>query len=178
MVGKIEMPKRYAAEGAVGDLEGFEGRVLAVALGAGEQLTAAKFRSESESGLTQRLRDGKIAVAMPVDEVVGVGGSIRNGDKVVIMATFEPGPDGSDISRVLLRDVEVLAVAGYGEDPAQGGMDASQQTKKTITVAVNPPDAEKLVFAEEKGKVWIGLAGSGAAETPATGGQTMESIFK
>ena len=174
LVREVEIPKRYAAEGAVGVLEDYRERVLAVPLGAGEQLTAAKFRSEENSELAQRLPAGKIALAVPVDEVIGVGGDIQVGDKIVILATFEPGPGGSDISRVLLKNIEVLAA---GNDEADGAVAARGTAKKTITVAVSPLEAEKLVFAEEKGKVWMGLAGTGDETLPATNGQTIESIF-
>ncbi len=173
LVQEVEIPQQYAAEGAVGVLEDFGGRVLAVPLGAGEQLTAAKFRSEENSELAQRLPKGKIALAVPVDAVTGVGGDIQAGDKIVILATFEPGPGGSDVSRVLLKNIEVLAASG---DEA-GGAPARSGAKKTITVAVSPSEAEKLVFAEEKGKVWMGLAGAGDETLPATNGQTIESIF-
>ncbi len=174
LVEAVEIPQQYAAQDAVGVLKDYEGRVLAVPLGVGEQLTAAKFRSEENSELSQRLPVGKIALAVPVDEVIGVGGDIQAGDKIVVIATFEPGPGGSDISRVLLKNIEVLAASS---DESSGAAAARGGTKKTITVAVTPSEAEKLVFAEEKGKVWMGLAGSTDETLPATNGQTIEGIF-
>jgi pilus assembly protein CpaB len=174
LVKKVEIPQRYAVEGAIGDLESYNGRLLATPLTDGEQLTAAKFRSAKQSELAHALPSGKIALAVPVNEVVGVGGNIQAGDNIVILATFEPGPGGSDISRVLLKDIKVVSVAG---DEKSGGMTSGATTKKTITVAVTPTEAEKLVFAEEKGKVWIGLSAAGETGLPETGGQTMQNIF-
>lgn len=174
MVEEIQTPKRYAALGAIGSLDDYEGRVMATAVGPGEQLTAAKFRSAEKSELTQRVPDGKIAVAVPTDEVVGVGVSIQEGDRIVVLATFEPGPGGADITRVLLKDIEVLAASA---DEVKTGMGGASMTKKTLTLAVTPAEAEKLVFAEEKGKIWMGLVGIGEGVLPETGGETMERIF-
>ncbi len=174
LVEKVEIPKRYAAEGAIGDLADYEGRILAVPLGVSEQLTAGKFRSADNSELTHRLPAGKIALAIPVNKVTGVGGQIRSGDKIVILATFEPGPGGKDISRVLLRNIEVLTGGADSVDNDGGSRAGDAQT---VTVAVSPSEAEKLVFAQERGSVWIGLAGTSKEELPGTNGQTMESIF-
>ena len=173
LVDTVEIPKQYAATQAIGELKGHEGQVLAVALSAGEQVTGGKLRSAAKSELSHKLKPGRIALAIPFDSVTGVGGRIEAGDNIVILATFEPGPGGSDISRVVLKKIEVLAADGGGTEA--GG--ASQNTKKTITVAVTPTEAEKLVFAQEKGKVWVGLVGAAEPGLPQTDGETMESIF-
>jgi pilus assembly protein CpaB len=174
MVALVEMPKRYLAEGALSDLEGHEDRVVAVPLTRGEQVTGEKFRSSAASEVTYKLPKDKIALAIPIDDVKGVGGRIRAGDKVVILGTFAPGPGGADVTRVLLKDIEVLAVGG---DPEEQDKDRGS-AQRTITVAVGPVEAEKLVFAEEKGKVWVGLSAAGAGTPEPTHGQTMESIFQ
>ncbi len=169
---KEEVPKRYTAEDIITSLEAYRGQVTVVGMSPGEQLTARKMRSKEQSEVAFKLAAGQVAVAIPVDEVTGVGGEIQPGDRVIVVATFQPGPGGVDVSRVLLSGVEVLAGAG-----APGGTAAAAQ-KRTITLGVTAADAEKLVFAEEKGKVWVGLQSPKPGYMPATGGQTMESIYR
>lgn len=169
---KAEVPKRYTADNIVMSVDSYKNQVTLSSIGRGEQLTTSKLRPAGQSEVAYRLEPGRIAMSIPVDDVVGVGGKIKAGDRVVVLATFTPGPGGVDVSRVLLTGVEVLAVGGE----ARGGPAGAQ--KRTITLALAPGDAEKLVFAEEKGKVWIGLAPVKPGETPATGGQTIESVFK
>lgn len=172
MVAKVDMPKRYVAADAPPALEGLKDRLTVGSLSRGEQITRSKLRSASQSALAHKLAPGVIAVSIPVDDVIGVGGEIKPGDRVVIAASFSPGPGGSDISRILLSGVEVLAVGG---DAGRQGVGGSPGAKKTITLAVTADQFEKLVFAEESGKVWVGLI---SGDNPPTDGRTMESVFR
>ena len=173
MVEKKEIPKRYAADGALDDLSGHQERVIAFPLSSGEQITLKKLRASDQSEMVFKLTADKIALAIPVDAVTGVDGRIKVGDRVVVLAAFTPGPGGSDISRAMLKGIEVL---GVSEDAKNTG--AGVSGKRTITLAVNLSEAEKLVFAEEKGKIWVGLEAPTDSALPATAGQTMESVFK
>lgn len=170
----VEMPQRYLAQNALASLDSYGNRVLTAPLGRGEQVTGKKFRSEKKSAVVSKLPRGSLALAVSVDEVTGLGGKIQAGDKIFVLATFEPGPGGTDITRVLLRDIKVLDAPVL---PARSGA-AATVAKSTITVAVTPSQAEKLVFAEEKGKVWISLAPVGSQNLPVTTGETLESIFR
>lgn len=171
---KMEIPKRYVAEDAVTDPEAYKSRMLTASMSRGEQLTLSKLRSSSQSEVTYKLPADYLAVSIPVDDVVGVGGRIKVGDRVAIIATFEPGPDGADVSRMVLSGIEVLALSGQSK---AGGMGA-QSSKPTLTLAVTPADAEKLVFAEEKGKVWVALQAPATQGLPQAGGQTVQTVFR
>ena len=173
MFKAVEIPKKYVAAGAISGATGYKGGVTVAAIGRGEQVTSSRLRPAGQSEVVYRLAPDKIALAIPVDEITGVGGQIKTGDRVVVLATFSPGPGGSDVSRVLLSDIEVLAAGNQ-----TGAASAATPAKKTISLAVTPAQAEKIVFAEEKGKVWVGLAGVRPDGLPATDGQTMESIFR
>ena len=173
-VKTVEVPKRYLAQNALASLDGYGNRVLTSPLGRGEQLTGKRFRSEEKSAIANKLPAGRLAMAISVDEVTGVGGKIQAGDKIFVLATFEPGPGGTDITRVLLRDIKVLDAP---TEAARTGA-AATVSKSTITLAVTPSQAEKLVFAEEKGAVWISLSPAGSRNLPGTTGETMESIFR
>ena len=171
---KMEMPKRYIAEDAITDVGPYKGQVLTASMSRGEQLTASKVRSSGQSEITYKLPADHLAVSIPIDDIVGVGGRIRAGDRVAIIATFEPGPDGADVSRLLLGGIEVLALSGQIKSEGMGG----QPVKPTLTLAVTPTDAEKLVFAEEKGKVWVALQAPTTQGLPQGGGQTVQTVFR
>lgn len=49
---------------------------------------------------------------------------------------------------------------------------------KTVTLAVSPEDAEKLVFSEEMGLVWLALVPSEGVEVKETPGRTYKNIFE
>ena len=172
MVVKVEMPKRYVADDAPATLEDLKDRLTVGPLSRGEQITQSKLRSASQSALAYKLAPGNIAVSIPVDDVIGVGGEIKPGDRVVIAASFSPGPGGSDMSKILLSGVEVIAVAG---EAGRQGVGAAADAKKTITLSVTADQFEKLVFAEENGKVWVGLI---SGDNPPTDGRTMDTVFR
>ena len=48
---------------------------------------------------------------------------------------------------------------------------------KTVTLAVTPEQAEKLVFSEELGTVWLALLPVGGVEETGTPGRTLDNIF-
>ncbi len=177
------VPRRYVATDAVTNAQGLSQKVLVVPLSKGEQLTNQKIREARGAGIAFRIPKGMVAVSIPVDDIVGVGGQVSIGDRVTLISTLSPGPGGADTSRVLLRNIEVLATSattGVNSNGQKTGLTqgSSSLAKKTVTLAVTPQDAEKLVFSEEKGHVWLTLQPAGESQDTQTPGQTVESIFK
>ena len=194
LIVRESIPRRYVADGAVSSVANLEGQVLAENLTRGEQITQARFKFPSQAGLAFSIPDDYVAIAISNDAVKGVAGLVRPGDHVLVVATFDPGPDEEPVTRVLLPRARVLAVgtAVGAEQPARdravttgGGVIGGQQndddrdamTATTITLALSPADVEKLVYAEEKGSVWLALLGSTEADIAATAGQTLQTVL-
>lgn len=188
-----KVPARYVAAGAVSSERALEGKVLAQPLTAGEQVTQGRFELPSAAGLAYSIPADYIALSVPVDEVTGVSGLLKPGDHVALLAYFEAGPLGEGITRMLISDVKVLAVGGtlrQAEDPAaeadSGGVLSTTRDEqseenldaRTVTVAVSPSLAERIVFAQEEGEVWCALLPATGEELPATKGATMQSVFE
>ncbi len=94
-----------------------------------------------------------------------------------------------EITRTLLWNVEVLYVGTriiVVEDEGQEDGILSGQTKKdvstsevrTVTLALNPEDSEKMIFTEEMGSVWLALLPVDGIERVDTPGRTMDNIFE
>lgn len=94
-----------------------------------------------------------------------------------------------EMTKTLLWNVEVLYVGtkvvtsedAKGTTGLIGGQTRTEtQAKeiKTVTLAVTPEDAEKLVFTEEMGSVWLVLAPSDGIERQETPGRTLDNIFE
>ncbi len=190
LIVRESIPRRYVAEGAVSSAASIEGQVLAEGVSAGEQITQARFKFPSQAGLAYSIPADYVAVAISNNAVKGVAGLVKPGDHVMAVVTFDPGPDGQPLSQIFIRKARVLAVGtSVGAEPAAaatngggglGGQSAQEQeqpTANTITLALSPADVERLVFAEEKGTVWLALLGSTETEAPVTPGQTLESVL-
>jgi pilus assembly protein CpaB len=179
------------------------GKVSKLPISQGEELLANKlFGDREESGLAFVVPNGKRAVSVSVNEVLGSGGMIVPGDSVDVVAVLDTAPTtalgdpksaafGVDISahaqikavsQYILQNVEVLAVAQQLEgEPAPAGApqkaaqaagvnnnaqpakqsNTTQPSAKTATLAVTPEEAQKLVLAEDKGKIRLVLRARG-----------------
>ena len=179
-----EIPRRYVAEGAVSSTTAIAGQVLATSLGAGEQLTATRFRYAGEVGLSYGIPEGFVALSIAADDVKCVGGMLKPGDHVLIAATLDPGPDGESAeTRILLPKVRVLAVGattdvvsdqagtetgatGEGRTLTADTADTNRPAVLTVTLALKPDDVERLVFVEEQGTARLALLPATATEVP------------
>ena len=192
------VPRRYVSDGAISSAVAIEGKILTVPLAKGEQVTGSRFSLPSAAGLSFAVPSDYVAVAMPNSADRGVAGLVRPGDHVVVYATFEPtGELAEAVTRLILRKARVLAVGSTTtalsssstdeeEDAAPTGTLTGQtsggssagEVPGTLTLALSPADAEKLVFAQEEGKIWFALLGSGTTEVPATPGQRFPGIIE
>jgi pilus assembly protein CpaB len=98
------------------------------------------------------------AVTVALDPIIGVGGFLKPGDHVDVVATFEVN-DGT-VTKTVLQNVELLAtgseVTAEEINPKTGRMTGSK-AQPNATLAVLPTDAEKLILAESKGKLRLTL---------------------
>jgi pilus assembly protein CpaB len=186
------VPNKYRVYGAITSPDHIDSQVLTVPVNKGEQLTADKFKFNSQVGLSFAIPKNQVAISIPVDEVKGVSGMIKAGDFVDIIATLsdQTGTQDTqkiDMTKIILQKVRVIAAGsviapptGRAEEPktVSSRMGTGQSTKQTVTLSLTPGDAEKLVFAEEKGRVWLTLLPATDAAPAVTGGQTIESVFK
>jgi pilus assembly protein CpaB len=196
------IPRQYVSDGAVSSSASIEGQVLAFPVSKGEQITAARFKFPAEAGLSYAVPKDYVAISLPNNAVKGVSGLIRPGDHVMVLATFEPTQEGEEadetveaITKVILRKVRVIATgttlatpesgtttaASDEEQQSSGALaqnQAEQQAPSTITLALPPAEAEKIVFAEEQGRVWLALIGSTTTEIPATPGMTYPAVLQ
>lgn len=127
----------------------------------GEQVLGARLIKPGQAtGLAISIPADKRAVTVGVNEVKGVAGFVRPGDRVDILATFESDKPGQEKTVTILQDVEVLAIA---QEMEKKGDDKARVTT-SATIAVTPEQAEKLTLAEETGDLRLALRPVVAAE--------------
>ncbi|MEW6524829.1 MAG: Flp pilus assembly protein CpaB [Bacillota bacterium] len=146
------MPVEFIPAGALGAIGDAVGRMSLVPLQPGEILLASKLAPPGEKpGLAHHVPEGKRAVTILVNEIIGAGGFIEPGDRVDIIATFRKDLTDLDRSQLLLQDILVLAVA---QDTAvRYGPVREIRAYTSITLAVSPQEATRLVLAEERGSL-------------------------
>ncbi len=138
------------------------------AIPAGEVLTRAHFPA-AEAQLLRSLHAGERAVAIKVDEVVGLGGFAQPGDRVDVLLYLRGSPETANASsaQVVLGSVRLLA---YGESlqqpPPEGESVAARASDKvsarprattSAVLAVPEAAASRLMLAANSGALRLSL---------------------
>lgn len=197
LIQRVQMPQRYVPEGAISSTRSVADRILAVALSQGEILTANRFQYPSEAGLAFNVPKDYIAVTVPVDEARSVAGLVKAGDRVVVLATVEikggAGAQGGEETRIMIPGARVLAVgrntgvssgASANGQASSGGIvggnggQGQNQAVGSVTVALSPLDAEKVIYAVEAGRIWLALLPATASEATPGPGQSAQTVLK
>ena len=161
-----EVPEEAAHPKVVRDMTDILGLITKYEILEGEQILIDRLYGEGERiGLVASVPRDMRAVTVPVDEVVGVAGFVKPGDKVDIIVTASGVGETGDAAFTVLEDIEVLAVAQETEDKSQG----KAKVSTSVTMAVSPSDAESLALAEKIGKLRLALRPMFATATKGQG---------
>lgn len=149
-----EMPEAAVHPRAARDTAGVVGLVTKYEILEGEPVIMDRLYGENErAGLASSIPRDRRAVTVPVNEVAGVAGFVKPGDRVDVVATVSGTGEAGDVAFTVLEDVEVLAVAQETEDKSQG----KARVSTSATLAVTPAEAERLALAGEMGNLRLVL---------------------
>lgn len=168
MVEVVQVPRKWQQPRALSTVEDILGQITSTPVIQGEQVVATKLVKPEEAGLAYYVPKKYRAVAIAVDEFNGVGGHIKPGNYVDVVGTFDFGSgDKSDVRTVtLFQNVWVLSVGDdIGQPTAiinvEGEEEAYQpeglQASRTVTLAVTPDEAQKLIMAQTLGALSLTL---------------------
>lgn len=179
MVQLVEVPRRWQQPKALASVDEIADQISAVPIFKDEQIVSTKLVTADEAGLAFYVPKGYRAVSLAVDVFNAVGGHLKPGNHVDVLGTFDFGTgEKMDLRTItLMQDVWVLAVvddigrptsASVRRLPPEGEEDEyemegeeppSEQLSRqaTISVAVKPSDAQKLVMAQELGRLSVSL---------------------
>lgn len=159
------------------------GQVALATIGDGEPILTNKLVPFDETSLDRRIPEGYRAVTIGIrddQDVVGVGGLLRPGHFVDILVTMfvstkeiekggaaalainQQADNLKAETRTVFQNVKILAV---GQDlrlenalvDRSTSQDRQALTNKNITVALNPADVQKLVLAQQVGRITLSL---------------------
>ncbi len=160
---KIQVPQSQLVVGANADLdfkvETIRGKLTAEPISANEQITNVMFES-TETAASAALPPGKVAVTLivPGERVAGIGR--LNNETVGVVASFA-GAEGGSVTHFALHKVQIVGrPMPYGGAPAPTTVAGQPDVGATsyigqvqVTLAVNSPDAERLIFMNQFGTI-------------------------
>jgi len=162
-------------EGAFTDPQALAGSFASGEFEADEPIVANKlFMGEKSAGVMPLLIPaGMRAMSVPVDEVADIAGFVAPHMRVdVLLATEGTGPGEAAFSRIVLQNIEVLAVAQEIQE-----VNDKPNVVKVVTLLVSPSDAEKLTLASRDGMLRLAMRNYSDAKIVATSGIALTDLL-
>ena len=178
VVRLVEWPQNSLPPGAFNEIEKLQGRVVTGTLQRGEPVLEARLAPEgTKGGLSALVPEGKRAMTVRVNDVVGVAGFALPGTFVdVLVNTQGEGSKGNDrdrtISKIVLARMLVLAVAQEVDRDT-----TKPRVVNAVTLEVTPQQAEILDLARSVGTLSLVLRNQSESELVITDGVTKEQLL-
>ena len=167
---------------ALDSLTSIEGQIAKTTIYPGEQIIASKFGTTAASVSTLTIPKGMIAVSINLTDTARVAGFVNPGDKVAIFMNSNGGAGLGSFTRLLLPDVEVIAVGtttvvSTTTTDATGAQTTEQLPRTLFTLGVTQDQAQKIMFASSNGELAFGLLNKDS-KVSANAGANADNFFK
>lgn len=152
MIDMVAWPASAVPAGAFTKQAALEGRVLLTAVQRGEPLLESRLAPVgTRGGLSAVIPQGKRAITVRVNEVVGVAGFALPGNYVDVMVNTQDD-EQRPISKIVLERILVLAVA------QEASRDETRpRVVNAVTLEVTPGEAERIDLARSVGNLSLVL---------------------
>jgi pilus assembly protein CpaB len=177
MLTVLDWPSGAVPPDAFKEAKQLQDRIVKVGILRGEVLLERKLAPQGTlGGLSAVISDGKRAMTVRVNDVVGVAGFALPGNYVDVMVNAqqekERDAEARQISKTVLEHVLVLAVAQEA-----GRDDTKPKVVSAVTLELSPDDAEKLDLARNIGTLSLVLRNQVDQKSVATAGVTKNELF-
>ncbi|MEJ7929740.1 Flp pilus assembly protein CpaB [Ramlibacter sp. AN1015] len=179
MLTIVEWPAGSVPPGAFSDLAKLQDRVVKTTIPRGDTILERKLAPPgTKGGLSAVIAEGKRAMTVRVNDVVGVAGFALPGNYVDVMVNARKGSragnggEETEISVTVLEQVLVLAIAQEASRD-----DTKPKVVSAVTLELSPEEAEKLDLARNVGSLSLVLRNQLDRESADTKGITREQLF-
>lgn len=180
MLTTVDWPSGSLPQGAFADAKELQDRVVKTSIQRGEAILNAKLAPVgTQGGLSAVITEGKRAMTVRVNDVVGVAGFALPGNYVDVMVNAQKDKEGAksneeqqQISKTVLERVLVLAVAQEA-----GRDDTKPKVVNAVTLELTLEDAEKLDLARNVGTLSLVLRNQVDKRPVMTAGITKKELF-
>ena len=177
----VKYPEGALPVGHFTEADMLNGRVVLANLKKNEPILESKLAplDVQTGGVSAVMDPSKRAMAVKVNDIVGLPGFVQPGDRVDVMATFSNphGREGADtITKVVLENTLVLAAGTHMERVKDEDGNEKPTPVKVITLEVTLEEAEKLAMAENGGKLRLALRSPLNPDLQKTRGATFRDL--
>jgi pilus assembly protein CpaB len=173
MLQDIAWPAATLPNGSFSDPKKLEGRVVRSSIFKGEPILVPKLAPEgTKAGLDSVIKDGRRAITVKVNEVVGVAGFLAPGSYVDLLVNIKDDRE-NPLSQIVLERIMVLAVA----QESNRGDETRARVVNAVTLEVTPMEAEKIDLARNIGTLSLMLRNQVDTKDNATAGARRNDLF-
>ena len=160
-VATREMPREWASDSAIAPEQfvQIDAASLGHAVRRGEPILWSHLAAARAAPFSSRLREGRRAITLAVDEISSVSGMLAPSDVIDVYVSFEH--QRKRVTRLLLPAVQVLAT-GRQIVPAVAG--EGERSFSTVTLDTTPEEAVRLIVARQGGTISAVLRGAQDAQ--------------
>ncbi len=152
MVEVVDWPSTSPIKNPMTSVQQVSDRVVNVPVFKGEPILMSKLAAVGETGgLSAVLHEGRRAVTVKVNEIVGVAGFALPGTFVDVMVNTVD-VHNSAVSKIVIERIKVLAVA---QDVSN--LETKPKVVNAVTLEVTPAQAEKIDLARSVGSLSLVL---------------------
>jgi pilus assembly protein CpaB len=160
--------------GASSHPEDFVGRGVLNKIYAKEPILEARLAPKGAGGgFAATIPQGMRAVAVPVNQVVGVAGFVVPGIHVDVLSSGTPPGAQGTVTRTILQNIEVLSAGQDFKKDAEG-----KPVAVVVNLLVTPEQAQQLVRSSQQGTISLVLRNPldrGVMKTP---GAALEQLWR
>ncbi|MBK4733813.1 Flp pilus assembly protein CpaB [Noviherbaspirillum pedocola] len=178
MIRMVDWPSGSKPPGIFNDAKTLESRVTRTSITRGEPIMEGKLAPPgTQGGLSAVVAEGKRAITVRVNDVVGVAGFALPGNYVDILVNTQgegagANGRGENISKIVLERILVLAIAQEASRD-----DTKPKVVNAVTLEVTPDQAEKLDLARSVGSLSLVLRNQVDPSPVNTDGATKATLF-
>ena len=162
---------------AINDTQQAIGRGVVATIYEGEPIASARLAAKGAgAGLAAMIPVGERAVALKVDQVVGLAGFVVPGMRVDVIIAGNPSSTPTSngvLSRTVLQNIEVLSAGQKIEKSTDGKPEEAQ----VVNLLVTPDQAEILSLASNETKVQLVLRNPLDTKEETTHGTSVAALF-
>jgi pilus assembly protein CpaB len=171
-LAEVQWPAASVPPGAFTSREALLGpggqRTVLTAIAPNEPILASRITGPGQRGtLSAVIEDGKRAVTIRVDDVLGVAGFVQPNDRVDVLMTRNDRPatpgarpaPGAAYADLLLQNARVLAIDQIADRSGQA------KPAKAVTIEVTTEDAQKVALGASIGQLSLILRQAGSSFT-------------
>ena len=175
MVKTVPYLKESLPTGYFAKADDLKGRVLVAPMKINDPISEHHLAPQDvkTGGVSAVLKQGKRAVSVKGDKVIGLAGLINPGNRVDVLVTIQDPQKKEDRTKLILENVLVLATGTQIQKNEKG----EPSPVDVYTLEVTPEEAERLSLGGSEGKLQLALRSVLDSETVLTKGVNVPQML-